>query len=443
MGTISTAGFKNWGETVDCKPRHIHFPRTEEEIQEIIRDARQNGRVVRVVGTGHSWTPLAETDDTLICLDNMHGLVAVDPDNKQATCWAGTKLDSLGEALFNNGLAMQNLGDIDKQAIAGVLGTGTHGSGINYGVIPTQVVGVRLIDGTGEIHELTEADGDLFKAAQVSLGVLGIVTQITLQCEPSYNLKRIKKRAPLEQTLSNIDKHLANNRNFELFWFPYAESCLQQSLNYTQAEAEKDTAWKYFVDVVWENRMWKVISEAVRMSPNLSKPVSKFAASGMAAGVDIKAAHRLYPAVRDVRFYEMEYSVERDKGPQVLREIREIVRKQNIRVHYPIEYRYCAGDDILISPGHGGERAFISVHMYAGMDWKPYFNALEPMFQSHGGRPHWGKMHTASAAYLRERYPRLDDFLAVRERLDPDRVFLSPYLNNLLGVAKTAKADTQ
>ncbi len=441
MGQINARGFKNWGGTVDCRPKHMHFPQTEEELVQIINDAREHRRTVRVVGTGHSWTPLAETNDTLVCLDNMQGVINVDPNKKQATVWAGTKLHALGPALYAQGLAMQNLGDIDKQAIAGVLGTGTHGSGIDFGVIPTQVVGIRLVNGLGEIMDLTEAKGDTFKAAQVSLGALGIITQITIQCEPAYNLKRIKKRAPLEKTLKNIDKHLADNRNFELFWFPYADSCLQQSLNYTQEPADKDSAWQYFVDVVWENRTWKLASEAVRLMPGLAKSVSKMGASGMATGVDVREAHRLYPAVRDVRFYEMEYSVPREEGPKVLRKIRDIVRKQKIKVHYPIEYRYCAGDDILISPGHGGERAYISVHQYCGMDYKPYFNALEPVFQANGGRPHWGKMHTADTAYLRSQYPRFDDFLAVREKLDPEHVFVSPYLSELFGLERVAVAE--
>lgn len=443
MGSIRGNTFTNWGGTVRCTPAHVHYPTSTEGVAAIVRAARAAGETVRVVGTGHSWTPLVNTDGHLVSLDNLQGLIEVDKTARQATVWAGTKLNTLGPLLRENGLAMENLGDIDKQAIAGVLGTGTHGTGAQFGVLANQVIGLELVDGTGQIHWLTAENGDLFKAAQVSLGALGIITKIQLQLLPAYNLRCVKKREALETALANQAAYRAENRNYELYWFPYADKVLNIFLNETEKPAGKRGPWNYLVDIVWENGMFKLLSETVRLLPSLSRGASRFAANGMAEADHVFASHEVYANARLVRFYEMEYGVAAEDGPAVLRRIREYVRKNNIRVHFPIEYRYVKADDILLSPAQGQEMCFVSLHMYKGMPWEPYFRPIERIFQEEfSGRPHWGKMHSAGPEYLATVYPFWGRFLAARAELDPDGVFLNTYLRELLGVHKPQWAAT-
>lgn len=433
MGYINGDRFQNWGGTLRFRPAHIAYPKNPEEVGALVRQAAAEGKKVRVVGSGHSWTRLVETPDILVSLDEMQGLIAADRDKCQATVWAGTKLYRLGDILRENGMALENMGDVDRQSIAGVMGTGTHGTGVQFGVISTQIIEIWLVDGTGQELHLTPADGPRFRAAQVALGALGIITRVKVQCVPAYNLKAVKVRGGLEETLARVDEHRAAHRNYEFFWFPYSDLVLNKFLNATPEQPKERKVMKYLTDVVWENGSFKLLSESVRLAPGLSKSVSKLAASGMAAGTEVLPSHKIYPTARLVRFYEMEYGVPAQEGPAVVRRIRDVVRRQKINVHFPIEYRYTRADDILISPAHGRETCFISVHMYKGMDWRPYFNALEPIFIEHGGRPHWGKMHTQQAAFFATRYPHWAEFLAQRAQLDPTGVFQTAYMNEIFG----------
>jgi FAD-linked oxidoreductase len=433
MSTGTT--LENWGKTFVVKPKELVYPKSLDELVDIVRRARNQNARVRVVGTAHSWNPLIQTPDILVSLDAYQGLEAVDRQNHQVTILAGTKLKRLGDLLRAEGMAMENLGDIDEQAIAGAVSTATHGTGIQFGVIASQAIELTIVTGDGSVLTLTKEDNpDVFRAAQVALGMCGILAKIRLQCMPAYNLECIKKRESFDLCFEQIDAHVASNRNFELYWFPYSELVATKYLNITTEEPPKSGLYKYLVDVVYENGLFKTLSEACRVAPSLCKSVAQLSATAIAAGREVHHSHKVYATPRLVRFYEMEYGVPAAEGPTVLRKIKDYIKRDQVRVHFPLEYRYVKADDIYISPAYGQDTCFISCHMYLGMPYDSYFRGLEKIFLEHNGRPHWAKMHKLTAAQLRPKYPKWDEFLGIREKLDPQGVFLNDYVRSVFGI---------
>lgn len=436
ISPINGYDFKNWGETLKFKPKHYFKPSSEEEIQQIVQFAKQNHLKIRVVGSGHSWTHLCEAENQiLITLENFQGLISLDREKKQATVKAGTKLFALSEILEKNGLAMINMGDINKQAIAGALSTGTHGTGVHYGIIPTQVVALSFINANGEKIECsTEHNTHIFKAAQVSLGSLGIITSLTLQCVDLYNLHIQKKKEKLSQLIPKVNKINQENRNFEFYWFPYTDIVQSKYSNETQEKPNTSGFKKWFFDIFLENNLFKVISDISKTVPASAATMSKICGMAISDSSEINVSHKIYATERLVKFTEMEYGVPSEKGIECLLKIKDFIEKEKINVHFPLEYRWVKGDDIYLSPAYGYETVFISCHMYLGMPYEKYFRGAEEIFLSYGGRPHWGKMHTQKADYLKTKYPKWEDFLQVRQEMDPEGLFLNHHLKEIFGI---------
>lgn len=246
---------KNWAGNITWTPSEIAYPSTEEEIQQWVLKAANTNKKVRIIGTGHSFTPLCQTKDILLSLDNYQGIIATQKAQYQATVKGGTKLNLLGDLLFKEGMAMENLGDIDVQSIAGTISTGTHGTGKQFGTISTQVVGLRFINGKGEIVECSPNQNPaLFKAAQVSLGALGVITSVTLQCVPAYKLALQNRKETLQAVFTNLSERLNQNRNFEYYWLPYTETTWTKSSNIVEAdEPDKINFFNYWSEYVLEN----------------------------------------------------------------------------------------------------------------------------------------------------------------------------------------------
>ncbi len=389
------SSWENWSGSVRAQPAVIRYPSTLNEIAAIVREASARGVCMRAVGAGHSFTPLVATDGILVSLDRFAGLESVDFTTRRATVRGGTRIKALGEELARHGLAQANLGDIDVQSIAGAISTGTHGTGATLGSIATQVVELTLVTGTGEIVTCSEAHNrDLFKAAQVSLGALGIVALVTLQLEPAYRLDYRVERL--------------ENRNFEFYWFPYSEWALVKRSNRTNAPARPRNLLRGFNDLVMENGAFWLLSELCRIRPQLSPRMARLAGNLISGGQDVNASHRVFATTRLVRFQEMEYSIPAGAMAEAVRMIDARIRQQDILVHFPIECRYVRADDIDLSPAYARDSAYIAVHMYRGMPYRDYFAQIEPILRSFGGRPHWGKLHTLSAPELRPLYPRWD-----------------------------------
>jgi FAD-linked oxidoreductase len=426
------SGWQNWSGSVHCNPASIVSPRSVEELAQIVGDCGRNGRRLRVAGSGHSFTPLAATDDLMVSLKNLTGLdESVGGSRDRVTALGGTRLKDLGQALFDHSLAMENLGDIDEQSISGAISTGTHGTGIKFGSIATQVIGLTLVTADGHVVECSaESNGDLFKAAQLSLGALGVIARVTLRVQPSYRLRRESRRALLEDCLANLEQHKQNNRNFEFFWFPYSDYCQAKFLNKTTEPPTRINRWSR----IMENRIFLALSEWCRLMPRMSRPISKFSAWSIPRVVEVNYSQLVYPTPRLVRFQEMEYNLPADHFLPAITEIRDCIGRNRFAVHFPVECRFVAADDIWLSPATERDSAYIAVHMYRGMPYQQYFAAIEEIFQKHEGRPHWGKMHTMTAEHLAGAYPRWNDFLRLRAELDPKGIFLNPYLERLFGL---------
>lgn len=421
--------WENWSGSVRFTPAERRAPASEAEIVDLVDECRRRGLGLRVVGAGHSFTPLVATAGVLVSLDRHAGLVDVDRAARRATLWAGTRLRDLGAALFERGLAQINLGDIDEQSIAGAISTGTHGTGATLGSISTQLVGLRLVTADGEVIACSmEREREIFRAAQVSLGALGIISAVTLQLMPSYRLRYTWEPRPLGETLERLEEYRAANRHFEFYWIPYTGATMVKLMNPTEAPAAPDGLMPWLQAMVLENGALWVLSEICRLLPPISPAVAGLMGGLISAGEDVNHSHRIFATPRLVRFQEMEYSLPAAAMAPALRKIDALIRERRVPVHFPLECRFVRGDDIPLSPAYGRDSAYIAVHMYRGMAYRPYFDAVEAILQRHGGRPHWGKHHSMSAGELRARYPEWEAFQTIRRRLDPQGIFLNPYL---------------
>lgn len=432
--------WQNWSGSVSCSPSIIANPRTVDELVQLVADCGRTGRRLRVAGSGHSFTPLVASDDLLVSLKNLTGLdESVGPARNRATALGGTRLRELGQALFDHSLAMENLGDIDDQSLSGAISTGTHGTGTGFGSIATQVISLDLVTADGSVVECSEeSNPDLFKAAQVSLGALGVIARVTLRVLPSYRLRRESRRALLNDCLANLEKYKRENRNFEFFWFPYSSYCLIKLLNQTTEPPTRINRWSR----VLENRVFLVLSEWCRLMPVMCRPISRFSAWSIPTVREVNYSQLVYPTPRLVRFQEMEYNLPAEHFADAIREIQSCIERNKFAVHFPIECRFVHSDDIWLSPATGRDSCYIAVHMYRGMPYEEYFAAIEEIFQRHEGRPHWGKLHTMTAAQLAAAYPRWEDFRRLRDQLDPKRIFLNPYLETMFGYAEGISKPT-
>ncbi len=428
--------WRNWSGSVRTTPREVLHPTSTDEVARIVSRARADGRTVRPVGSGHSFTPVAAGDDLVLSLDGMQGVVDVDPRARTATVRGGTTLRELSPALLAHDLAMQNLGDIDAQAIVGAFTTGTHGTGAGLGIIATQVSRITLVTGTGEVVTCSLDDQpDLFRAAQVSLGALGIITEVTLDAIPAYRLHMVTRRERLDAILADLPARVRDNRHFEFFWFPHTDSAQAKYSNPTDAPADPRGVGTWINEVVVENAALKVLSEATKLVPRAAPAITKLTAAAIPSTETVAHSYEAFATPRLVRFQEMEYAIPVADLPDVLAEVRALVDRQRTAVNFPVEVRFVKGDDIWLSPAHGRDTAYVAVHMYEGMPYRDYFLGVQEIFRAHDGRPHWGKMHNLWADELATIYPRWTDFQRVRGEVDPDGVFLSPYLRRLLGVS--------
>jgi FAD/FMN-containing dehydrogenase len=394
--------WKNWSGSVVCAPRQIVRPCTEDELAALLREG--DGEV-RVAGNGHSFTPLCATDGILVSLTGMSGVVGTGAEGGSATILAGTPLHAIGEPLRRAGLALANMGDIDRQALGGAVGTGTHGTGRTLGNFSTQVIALRIALASGELVDCSPAvEPDLFGAARLSLGALGIVTRVTLRVMPAYRLHQRTWPLPFEECLDQLDTLIAANRHFEFFWIPADDLCAMKTLNLS-------------------NRPIRTVAPA---------PVSRGRMSRYLGPERIDWSYRIFPSERNLPFNEMEYAVPEEAGPACVREIRALMRTRHPDVIWPIEYRTLRADDVPLSPAYGRPTVTISIHQAADLPREAFFADAEAIFRNHHGRPHWGKLHSLTARDFRDLYPHFDRFQAVRERVDPSGRFLNEYLRTML-----------
>jgi L-gulono-1,4-lactone dehydrogenase len=416
----------NWAKQQRCAPERIETPASEEELARAVTGARP----VKVAGSGHSFTDIACTDGVMIDMSAMRRVLSV--DGLDVTVEAGITLHDLGEELRSRGLAMENQGDVDPQTLAGAISTATHGTGGGFGNLSSQVVGVRLVDGTGEVRDLR--GGDELRAARVSLGALGAISAVTLRCVPAFTIHRVDRPAALDDVLPRLDELVGSHDHWEAFVMPYTRRALMLTSERTDRLPEPPGRAAAFVhDVVLENGVLGAFCRAGRAFPRAIPALNRTLGRLMGGSERLDASNRVYANTRLVRFTEMEYAIRREHAAEALERVLALIERRRLPVGFPIELRVTAPDDALLSTAFERPTAYIAVHQYVGMEFETYFRAVEAIMDEYDGRPHWGKRHYQSAGTLRPRYPEWDRFAEIRERLDPERRFENDHLRRVLG----------
>lgn len=419
---LTEGTWENWSGSVRARPRSVHYPETEDELRTVVE--RADG-TLRVAGAGHSFPPVAKSDETFVSLERYTGLVDVDREARRVTVRAGTPLSELTAALADHGLMLENMGDIDDQSVAGALSTGTHGTGTDFGVMSTQAAGMRLVTADGEAVEL-EAGDERFPFAQVSLGLLGVVSTVTLDVAADYRLRERKFPGPVDEVLANLESY-RDHRNFEFWWFPHTDTALVKLLEETDEPGRPGR--RDAIEERLENLAWEGLCRAGYRVSSAASALNRFTAATFSESERVGPAREIYPTTRAVRFDETEYGVRRADAAAVLEDLRGVVESRDVM--FPVEFRDVAADSIPISPAYGRDSTFVAVHAYHRRDHEELIRDVEAVFDRYDGRPHWGKHHTKSASDFEALYPRWGEFCEVREELDPEGLFLNDHLRDV------------
>jgi FAD-linked oxidoreductase len=435
MAGRRSEGWTNWAGDQSCAPAEIVRPGSRDELCGAVAAAAAAGRRVSVAGSGHSFTEAAISEGTMIRIEALAGVLDADRSSGLVRVAAGTVLADLNEELARLGLAMENLGDIDRQTLAGAISTGTHGTGARLRNLSAQVEAIELVLADGSVRELTrDTEPELLRAARVGVGALGAISALTLRCVPAFTLTRVDTPRPRDQVFARFDELAAANDHFELFTFPYADNALVLERNRSEGPPRPRRALAaYLNDVVLENWALEALSATGKALPRTIPALSRLAGRLASGSRTVDRSDRVFANDRRVRFTEMEYGLPRQHGVEAARRVIEWVRANRYPVFFPIEMRVAAGDDASLSPSHKRDTAYIAVHQYRGMEWRPYFEAVEEIMDAYGGRPHWGKRHFQTAATLAPRYPAWDEFQRARDALDPGRAFTNAYAERVLG----------
>ncbi|MFF9086572.1 D-arabinono-1,4-lactone oxidase [Streptomyces sp. NPDC014991] len=427
--------WRNWGGNVSARPARQVTPASVEELAAAVRRAREDGLKVKAVGTGHSFTSIAATDGVLIRPQLLTGIRGIDRTSMTVTVEAGTPLKRLNAALAREGLSLTNMGDIMEQTVSGAISTGTHGTGRESGSIAAQVTALEVVTADGSVLTCSAQENpDVFAAARVGLGALGIVTALTFAVEPLFLLTAREEPMPFERVLAEFDQLWAENEHFEFYWFPHTGSTNTKRNNRSAGpEQPVGRLAGWFEDEFLSNGVFQVAQWAGRAVPATVPAIARISSRALSARTYTDIPYKVFTSPRRVRFVEMEYAVPRAALTETLRELKAVVERSGLRVSFPVEVRTAPADDITLSTASGRDSAYIAVHMFRGTPYRAYFTAAERVLTAHEGRPHWGKVHTRDAEYLARVYPRFGEFTALRDRLDPDRLFQNDYVRRVLG----------
>lgn len=413
--------WSNWSGSVTAAGQ-IARPHSEDELAMLIRGATK----LRVTGAGHSFMPLCESDELIVNLDDLAGEMHVAADRQTARIPAGWSIRRLTAALWDEGLALANQGDVNPQSLAGAMATGTHGTGVDLGSLATFARGFRLIGANGEVHWCdATTNAELYQAQRLSLGLFGVATEIDVAVVPAFHLaERIKKRRWAE-IRERYDELTQQHRHVEFWFFPHSDDVILKTLDLCDPCDPPPTTTD--MEEASFRRILNISALLPFLTPSLQRLMMKSGISGRRRG----PAHSIFPSDRTVRFEEMEYEMPRAVGLDTLAEVVGWIRRKRLPVTFPFEFRTVAADDIWMSPMNAGPVAAISMHQYAKMPWRNLFAEAETIFRTHGGRPHWAKRHTLTRADVAALYPMAGRYDAVRRAADPGGKFLNPHLESL------------
>ncbi|MQA79563.1 MAG: FAD-binding protein [Streptosporangiales bacterium] len=431
-------GWRNWAGNQSARPARVVTPADTGSVADAVTAAVRDGLTVKAVGSGHSFTGIAVTDGCLLRMDRLDRLVRADAATGEVTVQAGMPLHRLGPLLGEMGLAMTNLGDIDSQTISGAVSTGTHGTGRAYGGLATQLRGLELVLADGSVVRCSADERpDLFAAARIGLGALGVITTVTLGCEPAFVLSAVEAPMSFDRVLADLDALVEGTDHFEFYWFPHTGVALTKRNTRLPGDAPRRPvpAFRGWLDdELLSNTVFGLVNRLCAAAPRLTPAINTVSARALSAREYADTSYRVFTSPRRVRFLEMEYAVPRAAITDVLLGIRQWIDTSGERIPFPVEVRFAAADDVWLSTAYGRDTAYIAVHQYPRLPHERYFAAVEDIVAAVDGRPHWGKLHGLDAARLRDLYPRFGDFTALRDELDPGRSFDNPYLRTVLDV---------
>lgn len=429
--------WRNWAGNQRACPARVVTPAHTRGVAAAVTDAVRDGLTVKAGGSGHSFTGVAVTDGCLLRMDRLDRLVRADAGTGEVTVQAGMPLHRLNPLLGELGLAMTNLGDIDSQTVSGAISTGTHGTGRSYGGLATQVRGLELVLVDGSIVRCsTKERPDLFAAARLGLGALGVITSVTLACEPAFMLRAVEAPMPFDRVLASLDTLVAETDHVDIHWFPHTNVALTKRNTRLPGDTPRRPvpAFRGWLDdELLSNTAFGLVNRLCAAAPRLTPAVNNVSARALSAREYVDTSYRVFTSPRRVPFVEMEYAVPRDAITEVLLDIRRWIDGSGERIPFPLEVRFAAADDVWLSTAYDRDTAYVAVHQYPRLPHERYFAAVEDIVAAVDGRPHWGKLHGLTADRLGELYPRFADFTALRDKVDPDRVFDNPYLHTVLG----------
>ncbi|MCE7083104.1 D-arabinono-1,4-lactone oxidase [Streptomyces sp. ST2-7A] len=433
----TTPEWWNWAGTESARPARTARPRDTAELAELVAEAAGRGLRVKAVGSGHSFTGVAVTDGLHLRMDAMDRPVEVDRERGLVTVEAGMPLYRLNRLLDAHGMALTNMGDIDRQTVSGAISTGTHGTGRSSGGLSAQVSGVELVTADGSVLRCSaEREPEVFAAARLGLGAVGVISRVTLRCEPAFLLRAVETPMPLDRVIEDLEGLVEGNEHMEFYWFPHTDRTLTKRNNRPLGAARREPLNRIrarLEDEFLSNTLYEGVNRLGCAVPAAIPRLNAVAARALSPRVYTDVSHRVLTSPRRVVFREMEYAVPRAVLSQVLRELRRLPERHGERVGFPVEVRFTPADDVWLSSAHGRGSAYVAVHQYHRRPHAGWFRAAEEVLVAAGGRPHWGKLHRLGAETLRGLYPRFEDFRRVRARLDPAGVFGNPYLERVLG----------
>ncbi|MCE2818533.1 MAG: FAD-binding protein [Ilumatobacteraceae bacterium] len=426
--------WKNWAGNEIAHPTSIESPRSEEEVVSIVRSAADRGEKVKIPGSGHSFTPAAVTDGRMVRINALSGIYSIDRSRMEVRVGAGTTLSDLNRLLAAEGLAMANLGDIAYQTVAGAISTSTHGTGVALPGLAAQVTAMRMVDGHGNLVECnSEKNSEILDVARVSVGALGAITECTIRVVDAFRLHAHEQPMRLDDVLDNIDELRLSNDHFEFFWIPHTKWALTKRNNRTDEALDPLPKVRGWIEKTFmENFAFGAVCKVGKMRPALI-PRLATALPSSGARTYINDSYKIFASPRLVKFYEMEHALPAASLAPALREIRAMVEKKGYLLNFPVEVRFTGPDDVPLSTGYQRESAYIAVHVYKGMEYGPFFKDVEDILRRYDARPHWGKVHHREKDELSTLYPRFNDFLSMRDRLDPQRTFSNRYTERIFG----------
>jgi L-gulono-1,4-lactone dehydrogenase len=430
---IASPTWQNWAGNQSARPRRVITPRCADEVAAAVTAAGAEGLRVRMTGSGHSFTGAAVTDGLLLRPGALAAVRSVDERAGLVTVEAGCSLRVLNTHLQARGLALANMGDIQEQTVAGAIQTGTHGTGRDLASMAAQVAGLEMVLADGTITSYS-AGSDVFRAARVGLGALGVLTAVTFRVVPAFLLRAQEEPMRWSEVVARLDELTSGNEHFEFYWFPHTEGCLTKRNNRTSGPARPLPRWRHRLDDEFlANSVFGATCRLGHRIPATIPVVNAIAGKALGARGYVDASYRVFTSPRRVRFMEQEYAIPREDLAAVLAEIRALFSRRDWRISFPIEVRVAPPDDIWLSTARGRDTAYVAIHVFHASPHEKYFRDVEALMTATGGRPHWGKLHTRDAAYLRAVYPEFGQFVALRDTLDPERRFTNPYLEHVLG----------